>query len=160
MWEVKDLPFKLELEEGMVCSVLKNSDGNIEAISISTPRPYKPDPTLRSCLRVNKKMSDKLVEAIESGQFWEKFNHCIYSIGDDNILCNWLGKYVCEIQKFSIQKYSDKKYHFSLEIDSDSGLGPRIYVKEEEIEDFLQGKPCSDGSYLCGKGIAKFLEEL
>lgn len=106
-------------------------------------------------------MSNELIKAIESGQFWSRFNHCIYSIEDDNILCKWLGKYICEIQKFSIDKYfTDKKYHLSLEMYSDYGLGPRVYVEEEEIEDFLQGKPCSDGSYLCGKGIAKFLKEL
>jgi hypothetical protein len=54
MWEVKDLPFKLELEEGMVCSVLKDSNGNIEAISISTPKPYNAGQTSRPVLRVNK----------------------------------------------------------------------------------------------------------
>jgi hypothetical protein len=35
-----------------------------------------------------------------------------------------------------------------------------VYVAEEEIEDFLQGKPCSDGSYLCGRGIKTFLKDL
>lgn len=106
-------------------------------------------------------MTNELIKAIESGHFWSRFNHCIYSIKDDNILCKWQGKYICEIQKFSIDKYfTDKKYHLTLEMYSDYGLGPRVYVSEEEIENFLQGKPCSDGSYLCGKGIAKFLEEL
>lgn len=106
-------------------------------------------------------MNKELIKAIESGLFWSRFNHCIYSIEDDNILCKWLGKYVCEIQKFSIEKYfTDKKYHLSLEMYSDYGLGPRVYVSEEEIEDFLQGKPCSDGSYLCGKGIERFLKDL
>lgn len=106
-------------------------------------------------------MSEKLVEAIESGQFWSRFNHCIFSLGDDSILCKWLGKYVCEIQKFLIEKYLiDGKYHLSLEMYSDYGLGPRVYVSEEKIEDFLQGKPCSDGSYLCGKGVKDFLKEL
>jgi len=106
-------------------------------------------------------MSNALIKAIESGQFWSRFSHCIYSIDDDNILCKWMGKYICEIQKFSINKYfTDGKYLFALEMYSDYGFGPRVYVKEEEIEDFLQGKPCSDGSYLCGKGIAKFLKGL
>lgn len=106
-------------------------------------------------------MTNELLQAIESGLFWSRFNHCIYSIEDDNILCKWLGKYVCEIQKFSIDKYfTDKKYHLTLEMYSDYGLGPRIYIKEEEIEPFLKGEPCSDGSYLCGKGINKFLKEL
>lgn len=107
-------------------------------------------------------MTDELIKAIESGQFWDRFNHCIFSIGDDNILCKWMGKYVCEIQRFELEKYyfTDKKYHFTLEMYSDHGFGPRVYVSEEEIEDFLQGKPCSDGSYLCGKGIDKFLKEL
>lgn len=107
-------------------------------------------------------MSNELLKAIESGQFWSRFNHCISSIEDDNILCKWEGKYVCEIQRFSIEQYyfTDKKFHFTLELYSDYGLGPRVYIKEEEIEDFLQGKPCSDGSYLCGKGITKFLKGL
>lgn len=54
MWEVKNLPFKLELEEGMVCSILRDSDGSIESISISTPKPYKPDLTSRPGLHINK----------------------------------------------------------------------------------------------------------
>lgn len=106
-------------------------------------------------------MTNELIKAIESGLFWSRFNHCIYSIKDDNILCKWLGKYICEIQKFSIDKYfTDNKYHLSLEMYSDYGLGPRVYVSEEEIEDFLKGKPCSDGSYLCGKGVERFLKDL
>lgn len=106
-------------------------------------------------------MTNELIKVIESGQFWSRFNHCIYSIDGDNILCKWMGKYVCEIQRFSIEKsFTDGKYHLSLEMYSDYGLGPRVYVSEEEIEDFLQGKPCSDGSYLCGKGIKTFLRDL
>ena len=101
------------------------------------------------------------MEAIESGKFYSKFNHCIYSIKEDSILCKWRGKYVCEIQRFSIEKYfTDNKYHLTLEMYSDYGFGPRVYVTEEEIEDFLQGKPCSDGSYLCGNGIKTFLRDL
>ena len=106
-------------------------------------------------------MTNKLAKAIESGKFWSKFQHCIHSIGDDTILCKWEGKYVCEIERFSMEQYfTDNKYHFSIELYSDYGLGPRIYLREEEIEDFLQGKPCYDGSFLCGKGINNFLKEL
>lgn len=106
-------------------------------------------------------MNKEIIEAMESGRFYSKFNKSISSIDDGSILCKWQGNYACEIQKFEIYKsIIDNKYHLTLEMYSDWGLGPRVYVKEEEIEGFLQGKPCTDGSYLYGKGITNFLKEL
>lgn len=108
--------------------------------------------------RKDNKMTQELKQIIKSGKFYSRFNK---RIGDPTnpILLKWKGKYSCEIRTFSIDSLNlEGKYVLQIELYSDSGLGPRIWVKEPELEGFLKGEPLSDGSYLFGKGL-KSLEE-
>jgi len=103
-------------------------------------------------------MTQELRQMIESGKFYSRFNK---RIGDPTnpILLKWRGKYGCEIQTFSIDRLKEGKYVLQIELYSDFGLGPRIWVKEPELEGFLKGESLSDGSYLFGKGLKSLLEE-
>ena len=102
-------------------------------------------------------MTQDLRQLIESGEFYSRFRKAIHNVVDGCILLKWLGKYVSEIQTFVLDDLNERhEYVLWLELYSDYGLGPRIMVRESELEDFLNGKPLSDGSYLCGRGLSNW----
>ena len=101
-------------------------------------------------------MTKELKELINSGEFYSKFNKAIYDL-DGFIGLKWRGKYVCEISRFSLQEYfTDHKIHMQLQLYSDYGIGPIIYINEDELESFIKGEPLYDGSYLVGRGLKAF----
>lgn len=103
-------------------------------------------------------MTQELKTLINSGEFYSRFKHSIYS-PNDFIGLKWIGKYVCEIERFSLQEYfTDHKIHMQLQLYSDYGIGPIIYINENELESFIKGEPLYDGSYLVGKGLKSFQE--
>lgn len=102
-------------------------------------------------------MTQELKQMIESGEFYSRFRKAIHNIEDGSIMLKWLGKYVSEIRTFSFDNLNPRnEYMLWIELYSDYGLGPRILVKESELEDFLEGKPLSDGSHLCGRGMSNW----
>ena len=101
-------------------------------------------------------MDKQLKNIINSGEFYNKLNKAIYSC-EEFIGLKWRGKYVSEISRVSIDDYSiDHKIHMTLQLYSDYGIGPILYLNEDEIESFIKGKPVYDGSYLIGKGLKAF----
>lgn len=103
-------------------------------------------------------MKQELKDLINSGEFYNKFSRAICDY-DKFIGLKWLGKYVSEISRVSIEEYfTDHKIHMKLQLYSDHGIGPIIYINEEEIESFIKGEPIYDGSYLVGKGLKSFQE--
>lgn len=103
-------------------------------------------------------MTQALKLFIESGRFYDEFRRRIGDI-DNTILCKWYGKYVCEITKFECNNLrSSEKYLLAFELYSDYGLGPRVYVTEEQLDDFIKGTPLNDGTKLTGKGLKSFIQ--
>ena len=100
-------------------------------------------------------MTQELKQMIESGEFYSRFKKAIHNIENDCIMLKWRGKYVSEIQTFALDNLNNRReYMLWIELYSDYGLGPRILVRESELDDFLEGKPLSDGSYPCGRGVS------
>lgn len=103
-------------------------------------------------------MTQELKDLINSGEFYDKLQKHIYD-PNEFIGLRWMGKYVCEISRVSIEEYfTDHKIHMTLQLYSDHGIGPLIYIEEEEIESFIKGKPIYDDSYLVGRGLKSFQE--
>lgn len=103
-------------------------------------------------------MKQYLKNLINSGEFYRRFNKAICDY-NEFIGLRWLGKYVCEILRISIEEYfTDHKIHIKLQLYSDHGIGPIIYINEEEIESFIKEEPLYDGSYLVGRGLKSFQE--
>lgn len=103
-------------------------------------------------------VTKKLEEYLESGEFYSCFRKAIFSIEEDNLLLKWLGKYVSEIQAFELYKsHIDNEYRLTLQLYSDYGLGPRVYVSgDKELVSFLTGGSLGEGSRLVGRGMEKF----
>lgn len=102
-------------------------------------------------------MTQELKQMIESGEFYSRFRKAIHNVEDGCLMIKWHGKYVSEIQTFVLDDLNSRgEYMLWIELYSDYGLGPRILVRESELEDFLEGKPLSDGSCLCGRGMSNW----
>lgn len=107
-------------------------------------------------------MSELLKQYLESGKLWNLLYH-IFSGPNWDHWCGikWEGKYFCEVQKFAFQGgYGNWQLTLAIELYSDYGLGPRIYVDEKDLEAFLLGEPMENGNQLVGRGMDYLLEQL
>lgn len=102
-------------------------------------------------------MTQELKQMIKSGEFYSRFRKAIHNVEDGCLMIKWRGKYVSEIQTFVLDDLNSRgEYMLWIELYSDYGFGPRILVRESELDDFLEGKPLSDGSCLCGRGMSNW----